>query len=276
MNDKNKKRKFKTIISVGLIFIFIIALLCILFVDKKFNKKSDEIVNNPAVNSDECCEGCMCGDTIELLKNTETAWNLSKINNKGEYEYIKDSFINFHGTGKNKFAFFKNDKEVRGEFTINKNNEIILIQNDNKNNRITCKIGEEKDLIAVIHCDKDFGMFTFQKHGTLELPSVIKDTITKTKTIRVKGYKSGSKIDKTITEEREINAFLSVINNSKVWTGAVTLPGPQYEIELFDFNNTSIVKILYNPGNYFNIVINDKSYELTNIDKDSLSVILSK
>lgn len=276
MNDKNKKRKFKTIISVGLIFIFIIALLCILFVDKKFNKKSDEIVNNPAVNSDECCEGCMCGDTIELLKNTETAWNLSKINNKGEYEYIKDSFINFHGTGKNKFAFFKNDKEVRGEFTINKNNEIILIQNDNKNNRITCKIGEEKELIAVIHCDKDFGMFTFQKHGTLELPSVIKDTITKTKTIRVKGYKSGSKIDKTITEEREINAFLSVINNSKVWTGAVTLPGPQYEIELFDFNNTSIVKILYNPGNYFNIVINDKSYELTNIDKDSLSVILSK
>lgn len=276
MNDKNKKRKFKTIISVGLIFIFIIALLCILFVDKKFNKKSDEIVNNPAVNSDECCEGCMCGDTIELLKNTETAWNLSKINNKGEYEYIKDSFINFHGTGKNKFAFFKNDKEVRGEFTINKNNEIILIQNDNKNNRITCKIGEEKDLIAVIHCDKDFGMFTLQKHGTLELPSVIKDTITKTKTIRVKGYKSGSKIDKTITEEREINAFLSVINNSKVWTGAVTLPGPQYEIELFDFNNTSIVKILYNPGNYFNIVINDKSYELTNIDKDSLSVILSK
>lgn len=276
MNDKNKKRKFKTIISVGLIFIFIIALLCILFVDKKFNKKSDEIVNNPAVNSDECCEGCMCGDTIELLKNTETAWNLSKINNKGEYEYIKDSFINFHGTGKNKFAFFKNDKEVRGEFIINKNNEIILIQNDNKNNRITCKIGEEKDLIAVIHCDKDFGMFTLQKHGTLELPSVIKDTITKTKTIRVKGYKSGSKIDKTITEEREINAFLSVINNSKVWTGAVTLPGPQYEIELFDFNNTSIVKILYNPGNYFNIVINDKSYELTNIDKDSLSVILSK
>lgn len=276
MNDKNKKRKFKTIISFGLIFIFIIALLCILFVDKKFNKKSDEIVNNPAVNSDECCEGCMCGDTIELLKNTETAWNLSKINNKGEYEYIKDSFINFHGTGKNKFAFFKNDKEVRGEFTINKNNEIILIQNDNKNNRITCKIGEEKDLIAVIHCDKDFGMFTLQKHGTLELPSVIKDTITKTKTIRVKGYKSGSKIDKTITEEREINAFLSVINNSKVWTGAVTLPGPQYEIELFDFNNTSIVKILYNPGNYFNIVINDKSYELTNIDKDSLSVILSK
>lgn len=276
MNDKNKKRKFKTIISVGLIFIFIIALLCILFVDKKFNKKSDEIVNNPAVNSDECCEGCMCGDTIELLKNTETAWNLSKINNKGEYEYIKDSFINFHGTGKNKFAFFKNDKEVRGEFTINKNNEIILIQNDNKNNRITCKIGEEKELIAVIHCDKDFGMFTFQKHGTLELPSVIKDTITKTKTIRVKGYKSGSKIDKIITEEREINAFLSVINNSKVWTGAVTLPGPQYEIELFDFNNTSIVKILYNPGNYFNIVINDKSYELTNIDKDSLSVILSK
>lgn len=276
MNDKNKKRKFKTIISVGLIFIFIIALLCILFVDKKFNKKSDNSENNTVVNNNECCEGCMCGDTIELLKNTETAWNLSKINNKGEYEYIKDSFINFHGTGKNKFAFFKNDKEVRGEFTINKNNEIILIQNDNKNNRITCKIGEEKDLIAVIHCDKDFGMFTFQKHGTLELPSVIKDTITKTKTIRVKGYKSGSKIDKTITEEREINAFLSVINNSKVWTGAVTLPGPQYEIELFDFNNTSIVKILYNPGNYFNIVINDKSYELTNIDKDSLSVILSK
>jgi hypothetical protein len=77
-------------------------------------------------NSKDCCENCICGDTIELLKKLETAWTLTEINSKGEYKYIKDSFINFHGTGKNKFAFFKGDKEVKGEFTINKNNEMML------------------------------------------------------------------------------------------------------------------------------------------------------
>ena len=219
-------------------------------------------------NNEECCEGCMCGDTIKLLKTTETAWMLTKINSNGEYEQIKDAFINFHGTGKNNFAFFKYDEEVKGEFTINKNNEIVLIPND-KNNKITCKLGEEKDLIAVMYCDNNFGTFTLQKHGTLELPSIIKDNVSKTKTIKVKGHQS-------ITEEKEISAFLSVINNSKVWTGLVTLPSPKYELELFDVNNNSIAKILYNPGNYFNIEINGKSYELTNIDKNSLNTILEE
>lgn len=225
--------------------------------------------NKSPENSEECCEGCMCGDTIKLLKTTETAWTLTKINSKGEYEYIKDDFINFHGTGKNNFALFKNDREVKGEFIINKKNEIILIPNDDKNNKITCKIGEEKDLIAIMNCDNNFGTFTLQKQGTIELPSIIKDTVSKTKTIKVKGHQS-------ITEEKEIKAFLSVINNSKVWTGAVTLPSPKYELELLDVNNNIIAKILYNPDHYFNIEINEKSYELTNIDKDSLNTILEK
>ena len=200
-------------------------------------------------NNDECCEGCMCGDTIELLKTTETAWILTKIDSEGEYKYIKDSFINFHGTGKNQFAFFNNDKEIKGEFTINKNNEIVLVSNDGINNKITCKLGEEKNLIAVMYCDNNFGTFTLQKQGTLELPNIIKDTVSKTKTIKIKGKQS-------ITEEQEINEFLSVINNSKVWTGAVTLPSPKYELNLLE--------------------INEKSYELTNIDKNSLNTILDK
>lgn len=238
-------------------------------------KESKDDRNKSYENSEECCEGCMCGDTIELLKTTETAWTLVEINNKGEYVYNRHSFINFHGTGKDKFAFFKNDddanpiSEVRGDFTINKKNEIILIPNDNKKNKITCKIGEEKDLIAVIHCNNNFGTFTLQKQGTLELPIIIKDTISKTKTIKVKGHQS-------ITEEKEIDAFLSVINNSKVWTGAITTPSPLYEIELFDSNKNSIAKILYNPSHYFSIKVNDKSYNLTNIDKNLLTTILEK
>ena len=220
-------------------------------------------------NNDECCESCMCGDTIELLKITETAWILTKIDNEGEYKYIKDSFINFHGTGKNKFAFFNNDKEIKGEFTINKNNEIVLILNDGINNKITCKLGEEKNLIAVMYCDNNFGTFTLQKQGTLELPNIIKDTVSKTKTIKIKGKQS-------ITEEQEINEFLSVINNSKVWTGAVTLPSPKYELELLDINNDSIAKVLYNPEHYFTIEISERSYELTNIDKNLLNTILDK
>ena len=120
-----------------------------------------------------------------------------------------------------------------------------------------------------MYCDNNFGIFTLQKQGTLELPNIIKDTVSKTKTIKIKGQQS-------ITDEEEINAFLSVINNSKVWTGAVTLPSPKYELELLDNNNNNIAKILYNPGHYFNIEINEKSYELTNIDNDSLTVILSK
>ncbi len=240
---------------------------------ESFNGKTVNLGNTPVDTKtndiDECCEGCICGDTIELLKNTETAWILTKINSKGEYEHIKDAFINFHGTGKNKFAFFKNDNELNGEFTINKNNEIVLIPSDDKNNQIICKLGEEKDLIAIMHCDNNLGTFTLQKQGTLELPNIIKDTISKTKNIKVNGYQS-------ITEEKEITEFLTVINNSKVWTGAVTLPSPKYELELFDVNNNSIAKILYNPGHYFEIEINEKKYELTNIDKDLLNTILEK
>lgn len=231
--------------------------------------KNDE--DKLSKNIEECCEGCMCGDTIELLKTTETAWDLTEIDYKGEYKHIKDSFINFHGTGKNKFAFFKNDKKISGEFTINENNEIILIPNDGKNNKIICKLGEEKDLIAVMYCDNDFGTFTLQKQGTLELPSIIKDTISKTKTIKIKGDST-----RTITNEEEIDEFLSVIYDSKIWTGAIDLPSPNYELELFDSSNNSISKILYNPNNYFTIEINDKEYNLTNIDKNSLNILLGK
>ena len=78
-------------------------------------------------NNDECCESCMCGDTIELLKTTETVWILTKIDNEGEYKYIKDSFINFHGTGKNKFAFFNNDKKIKRKSNQKKKNQIKMI-----------------------------------------------------------------------------------------------------------------------------------------------------
>ena len=72
------------------------------------------------------------------------------------------------------------------------------------------------------------------------------------------------------------NTIISIINSSKVWTGAVTLPSPKYEIELFDVNNNNIAKILYNPDHYFNIEINKKRHELTNIDKKTLDTILEK
>ena len=91
----------------------------------------EELSKEQNKTNDECCQGCLCGDTIELLRDTETAWTLTKINDEGEYIYDKHSFINFHGTGKNKFSFFKNDKDakpissLKGDFTINKNNEIV-------------------------------------------------------------------------------------------------------------------------------------------------------
>ncbi len=275
-----KKRKLNIIILFVSIIISIIVLLCVISAINNHNKESDNKGNNPSENNEECCKGCMCGDTIELLKTTETAWTLTEINSKGEYIYNRHSFINFHGTGKNKFAFFKNDEydnpvsKVEGELIINNQNEIILIPDDNKDNKIICKIGEEKDLIAVMHCDNNFGTFTLQKQGTLELPSIIKDTVSKTKTIIIK-YHTDTE-NKTITEEKEIDVLLSVINDSKVWTGAVTMPSPLYELELFDADNNSIAKIAYNPGHYFSIQINDKNYELTNIDKDLLNTILAK
>ncbi len=232
-------------------------------------KKNNGNESKSQENYEGCCEGCMCGDTINLLKTTETAWMLTNVNSKGEYESTKDAFINFHGTGKNKFAFFENDNEVKGKFTINKNDEIVLIPDDNKTSKIVCKLGEEKDLVAVMNCDKNFGTFTLQKQGTLELPNIIKDTISKTKIIKIKGKKS-------IRNEEKINTFISVINNSKVWTGAVTLPSPKYELELLDVDNNVIAKISYNPNHYFNIEINGKSYELINIDVNLLNTILDK
>lgn len=250
---------------------FLIILLCSIMILSLTGciKENNDDKKKSYEKSDECCESCMCGDTIELLKSTETAWTLTKVDSKGEYKYIEDAFINFHGTGKNKFAFYDNDKEIKGKFKINIKNEIVLVIDDGKNNEITCKLGEEKNLIAIMYCNNNFGTFTLQKEGTLELPDIIRNTISKTKTIMVKGHQP-------ITDEKEINVFLSVINNSKVWTGAVTLPSPKYELELLDFNNDSIAKILYTPEHYFNIEINKTSYELINIDKKTMSTILDK
>ena len=166
-------------------------------------------------------------------------------------------------------------------FNIDFNKIINIIKDEetkkgilkDKIKKITCKVGEEKNLVAVLHCDNDFGTFTLQKQGTLELPNSIKDNIAKTKIVVIKTHDN-----KTITikEENEINILLSVINNSKVWTGPVTTPSPLYKMNLFDSSNKRIAEILYNPGNYFSIEINNKSYELTNIDKESLNTILSK
>lgn len=240
------------------------------------DKIKDDVKDN-----NECCEGCICGDTIELLKNIETAWTLTEINDKGEYIYNRHSFINFHGTEKNKFAFFKNDdnsnpiSSVKGNFSINEKNEIILEPNDEEN-KITCKLGEEKNLIAILECDNDFGTFTLQKQGTYELSKSLIDAISKTGKITIKNNQQNSKETKNITDKKEIEEIISIINNSKVWTGAVTTPSPLYEINLYDSKNNIISKIQYNPGHYFNIEINNTSYNLTNIDKEKLNNLLSK
>lgn len=244
------------------------------------SKKDD--LNNKPVSIDDyiegCCEGCMCGDTIELLKKYETAWHLVKTDKNGRYEY-NHSFINFHGTGRDKFAFFEGDdngntlREVRGEFTINGLNEIILIPSDNKNNKIICKLGEEKELLAIMNCDNNFGTFTLQKQGIIELPSIIKETVSKTKKIKVKNSNIINN-KKTITNVKDIGLFLSVIYDSKVWTGMITQPSPTYFIELYDRKDKMIVEIEYNPNHYFVIDINGKSYDLTYIDNNLLKTIL--
>lgn len=240
------------------------------------NTKIVNEFNETKNNDDNCCEGCLCGDTLQLLKNTQTAWTLTEINDKGEYVYNQHSFINFHGTGKNRFAFFKNDdkkgvnSEVRGNFSITRNADIVLVP-DNLNKEITCKIGEEKNLIAILVCDNDFGTFTLQKEGKLELPIIIKDAIIKTKRIVITGNKN-----KTITEIEEIDKLVNIINNSKWWTGPTTSPSVMYDMELFDSNKNSIAKIVYTPGHYLTIQINNKYYNLTNYDKDLLNSIIEK
>ena len=223
-----------------------------------------------------CCEGCLCGDTLQLLKNIQTAWTLTKIDSEGEYVYIQHSFINFNGNGKNRFALYKNDEklgvnsEVKGSFSITRNDDIVLIP-DNSNKEITCKIGEEKDLIAILECDNNFGTFTLQKEGTIELPSIIKETIIKTKKIIITGNKN-----KKVTNETDINKIISIINKAKRWTGPITSPSVMYDMELFDINNNSIAKIEYTPGHYFTIIINNKRYNLNSVDKESLNAIIEK
>ena len=239
---------------------------CVTKQEKNKTKESD--------NNDECCEGCLCGDTLELIKNTQTAWTLTRIDGNGKYVYDYNSFINFHGDGKNKFVFFKNDENgnnistIKGTISITRNADIVLIP-DNSSKEITCKIGEEKNLIAVLECDNNFGTFTLQKIGRIVLPYVIKENIPNTKKIVILG-------NKTITDETDINEMIKIISNSKIWTGPITLPSVMYDIELFDSNNNSIAKIEYTPGHYFTIKINNKSYNLTNYDQESLNQIIEK
>lgn len=262
------KKEKNIIIIVSLVIISIAALSGVVYIITKHkDNKSNE--NNSWF---ELCEDGKCDDTIEMLKNEETAWTLTEINNKGEYVQIRHSFINFNGTRKDRFAFFKNDDEISGDFTINEKKEIILIPDDNKMDKITCQLGEEKDLIAVMQCDKDFGIFMLQKDGILALPNVIPDTISKTKKIVVK---KGTTKNREITEENKINTLITIINSTKVWTGPINLPGPKYELELLDAKNNSIASILYNPNNYFTIEIKEKSYSLINIDNDLLDTIFS-
>ncbi len=109
-------------------------------------KKNNGNESKSQENYEGCCEGCMCGDTINLLKTTETAWMLTNVNSKGEYESTKDAFLSIF-TELEKISllfFFENDNEVKGKFTINKNDEIVLIPDDNKTSKIVCKLGEEK------------------------------------------------------------------------------------------------------------------------------------
>lgn len=254
----------------------ILILLCLFCITGCSSKKNEFERNNYDDSfleyNGECCEGCMCGDTIRMLKNYETAWTLTEINSNGDYNYDRFSFINFHGPGKDKFAFFKNDdnanpiSEVRGEFFINDSNEIILTSDSDKENVITCKLGEEKDLIAIMNCDNDFGTFTLQKQGATDLPDELKDAIARTKSIKING--------KRIKDAEKINILLSVINNSKVWTGPINLPSAQYELKLFDSKRKIIAKIKYNPSHYFSIEIDDKNYNLINIDKKKLDTLL--
>lgn len=224
----------------------------------------------------ECCDGCMCGDTLELIKNTESAWTLTTIDSNGNYVYDRHSFINFHGTGKNRFAFFKNDEngntisEIKGTISITRTADIVLIP-DNSSKEITCRIGEEKDLIAVLECDNNFGTFTLQKQGSIELPSIIKNTIIKAKKIVITGNKN-----KTITDENDINEIINIIIDSNRWTGPTTLPSVQYDMELFDNNNKSIAKIEYTPGHYFTVIIDNNSYNLGNIDNELFKSIIEK
>ena len=223
----------------------------------------------------ECCDSCMCGDTLELIKNTETAWTLTTIDSNGNYVYNQHSFINFHGTGKNRFAFFKNDEngntisEIKGIISITRNADIVLIP-DNSSKEITCRIGEEKDLIAILECDNNFGTFTLQKEGSIELPSIIKNTIINTKKIVITGNKN-----KTITDENDINEIINIIIDSNRWTGPITLPSVQYDMELFD-DNKSIAKIEYTPGHYFTVIIDNNSYNLGNIDNELFKSIIEK
>ena len=258
--------KKKNILSLMLVIFLFIITGC-----NKKNVNSNPIISNE--DNNECCESCICGDTLNILKNLDSAWTLTEIKENGDYEYVPHAFINFNGIGKNKFAFFKNDEngnqlfKVTGTISITKNADIILIP-DNEKTEITCKLGEEKDLIAVLECDNNFGTFTLQKAGTIELPSIIKDTLSKTKSINIKNHK-------TIANEKDVEEFIKIISNSKRWTGAINLPSANYYIELFDDSN-NIAKIEYNINHYFVIEINSKYYNLINFDKVSLNKLLEK
>lgn len=227
---------------------------------------------------DNCDENSGCRETIDLLKNTDTAWDLTFINSDGTYTYDNNSFINFNGVGKNKYTYYKNTKnnelvfEKKGTFFINSNNQIILTPEDDESNKITCVLGEEKDLVAIMNCNNNFGTFSLLKIGKLKLPDLILDTISKTKKIVVKCYQESesSKI-KTITDKDKIDEFVSIIKKSNVWTGPVTMPMPIYDIYLYDDRDV-IAEITYKPN--FEISIREKRYALIDIDEDFFDDII--
>ena len=261
------KKNLKIIILI----IAILLLFIIIYITSNYKKKNQE--KDLSKDKYECCKECLCGDTIELLKNNEPSWFMSSLDNINEKKY-SNSFLNFNPSDKS-YAFYQNTEYgatvyiEKGKYSINEKKEIILTPDNDKNNKKTCKLGQEKDLVAVINCNKNLGTFIIQKEGILELSNTIKNIIDKIDKISITGT-----INKTITSKEEITIFKSIINSSSIWTGAITVPSPMYELTLYDDNNNNIAKIEYNPGNYFTIIIKDISYNLIEIDKDLLNKLL--
>lgn len=72
------KKNLKIIILI----IAILSLFIIIYITSNYKKKNQE--KDLSKDKYECCKECLCGDTIELLKNNETSWFMSSLDNINE------------------------------------------------------------------------------------------------------------------------------------------------------------------------------------------------
>lgn len=73
--------------------------------------------------------------------------------------------------------------------------------------------------------------------------------------------------------EDKTNKIVDILVKSEEWTGAVSLPFPRNELQFYNKEGEKIATYIYNGAS--DLIMDNKTYVLTNFDKTSLDMLIN-